>query len=374
MRRRTFLATTGALLSAGCSEIVPPPGTTEASETTGSPSEAATGTPSDGVPTAGTTTDPGPDPTTDQPTETTTETPSEAERAVAEALSTARSLLSDSLAAYRAFADTDEPTLLDVTAATQVSVSDVTSLASDAREVLEEAPRYVDEDVQHLQGVADFLTTGIRCQSSLNSAYSRFEFVRGRVYAEDFASLTRQLDDLRDRRDNAGDFLETLQSETGRSDMQAFEPLSADDYDAKITQLQREVSAFGTLADALETMGSGLETFIDGNDEFTDDDYDDANELYATANQAFRTANEALTTLDTPNSLTDAVSELRSVTDALAAGTQDLVEAAAAGDEYEWETYDAEFADAVSELRASQVAVDEIDSVADIIGYYERGY
>jgi hypothetical protein len=368
MRRRTILATVGALFSAGCSEIVPPPQTTVTDGAPGSATdETATGT----VPTDTLQTTDGSEQTTDGPTDTATDTPSETEREVADAIETAHGHLTDSLSGYLAFAETSDPTLLDVTAATNVSVSNVTSPASDARQVLDGAPRYVDEDVERLSGVADFLTSAIRCQSNLEGAYSKFEFVHGRLYAQQFATLPDQLSQLRERRDTAERHLEALQSETERTDMQAFDPLSEDDYDRKVEQLQREVTAFDTLADTVETVVDGLEAFIDGNDDFTDEDYDSAAEFYATATQSFSTANDALTALDTPESLASTVSELVSVTNALATGAHDLADAASAADEYEWDTHDQEFESAVSQLRTSEVAVDQIDSVGEIIQHYE---
>ncbi|WP_136717465.1 hypothetical protein [Halorientalis salina] len=371
MRRRTILATVGALFSAGCSEIVPPPQTTVTDGAPGSATdETATGT----VPTDTLQTTDGSEPTTDQHTDTATDTPSESEREVAGAIETARGHLAESLSGYLAFAETSEPTLLDVTAATDVSVSNVTSPASDARQVLNGAPSYVDEDVERLSGVADFLTTAIRCQSNLEGTYSKFEFVHGRLYAEQFATLPDQLSQLRDRRDTAESHLETLRSETDRADMQAFDALSEDDYDRKVEQLQREVTAFGTLANTVETIADGLEAFIDGNDEFTDEDYDSAAELYSTATRTFGTANDTLNALDTPESLASAVSELRSVTNALATGAHDLADAASAADEYEWDTHDQEFESAVSQLRTSEVAVERIDSVGEIIAHYEQEF
>lgn len=378
MRRRTFLATAGALFSAGCSEVIPPPRTTVTTGTAGgTPSETANGTASATAPTDGPeTTDTGPAETTDQPTEA--DTPTQAEQKAAQAIETARKHLSDSHSAYLAFASADDPTLLDVSATTQVSVSDVTSLATKARNALDTAPTAASteqkETIDRLYGVADFLTTGIRYQSSANSTYSKFTFVLGRLYAEQFAILPGEISQLRKKRDNAKEFVDTLQSKTDRTDVQALDGLSATVYDQKVSQLEREVAAFQTLADAFVTISDGLETFGDANGEFTDEDYDDAAELYSTAAQQLSTANETLTALDAPDAVSTEVADLLSVTDALATGSTTLEAAASAGEEYEWDTYDAKFKAGVSELQKSQVAVDRLDSVTEIIEYYERQY
>ncbi|MFD1586226.1 hypothetical protein ACFR9U_04475 [Halorientalis brevis] len=378
MRRRTFLATTGALFSAGCSEIIPPPQTTVRSDAAG-PNETTgpDGTGSETVPTDGSeTTAPDDGRTSDHPTETETDTPTQGDREVAQAITTARSRLTDAHAAYLAFADATDPTLVDVTAATQVSVSDVTRHASKARQALEEAPNTTSPaqqtTVDRLSGVADFLATGIRYQSSANAAYSKFTFVLDRLYAEAFAVLPGEIGRLRTNRDTANEFRNTLQSETDRDDVQSFDAISATIYDEKVAQLDREMTGFETLADAISAISDGLEAFTDANGEFTDDSYGDAAEQYVTASERLGTATETLETLDAPTAVESAVTELTGVADAVASGAADLEAASRAGDEFEWETRDERFDDAISALQTSQVAVDRLDSVTEIIEYHER--
>ncbi|MFB6180063.1 MAG: hypothetical protein ABEI77_10100 [Halorientalis sp.] len=377
MRRRTLLATAGVLFTAGCSEIIPPPQTTVTTRT-----NAANGTdetpPPTSAPTTQADTTETPNATTDQPTQTSTDTPTEAERVAAQAIKGGRRRLSESLDAYLSFAKVSDPTLLDVTAATQVGVSDVTKYAGKARTRLKDVPAGATP-AQHttadrLDAVAQFLTTGIRCQSSLNSAYSKFDYILGRIYAERFAALPGEIDQLRERRDNANQFLGTLQSETDRADMQAFDRISASQYDQKVTQLQREVTAFGTFADTSDTLTGGLSDFGEATSDFIDDDYGSARDLYSSANEQVESAIQTFEALDLPSSVTTEFSDLLSVLKALSAGSQHLTAAARAGHDYEWDTYDAEFKQGVSELQSSQVAVDRLDSVNTLVEYYQNQY
>jgi len=378
MRRRTFLATTGALFSAGCSEIIPPPQTTVQrdnsgpAETTGSDGTGGETVPSDGTET----TDTDAAPTSDQPSETDTDTPAEGDQEVAQAIATARTRLADAHSSYLAFADATDPTLGDVTAATQVSVSDVTGQASKAQRTLENAPNTGSPTqkttIDRLSGVAKFLATGIRYQSSVNAAYSKFTFVLGRLYAEAFAVLPREIGQFRTKRDKANEFRRTLQSETDRDDVQSFDPISTTAYDEKVAQLEREMTGFETLADTFATISDGLEAFTEANDEFTDGSYGDATELYATASERLGTATETLAGLDTPTAITSEITDLTGVTDAVAAGATDLEAASRAGDEFQWDTRDAKFDEAVSALQTSQLAVDKLESVTDLIEYHER--
>ena len=375
MRRRTFLATAGALVSAGCSEVIPPPETTVTSGT----DSTTDGTPSDALPTDGSGPTPtGTDSTTDQQTETQTDTPSTPERDAAEGIETARESLADAVTAYQAFADADDATLLDVTAATKVSVSDVTGLASDARNALDKIETKANADqtdtIDRLRGVADFLTNGIRCQANLYNAHAKFTFVVGRIYAESFAQIPGQVSQMRDSRETATGHFETLQAATDQSDVQALDALSTDGYSEKVAQFERELTAFSTFAETSETITDGLEAFQDGNDEFTNDNYDDAAAKYDTAVEQFESAIDALNGLDTPESIAAEIADLVSVMDALASGSTTLAEAARAGDEYEWDTYDAKFEEGITELKSSQIAVNRFDSVSDVIEYYERKY
>lgn len=379
MRRRTFLAASGALFSAGCSEIIPPPRTTRR---TGTNTGTADGTPSDTVPTPGPQeTEPGPGETTGQSTEATetteagTETPTQAERTAADAIATARTDLTDALTAYVDFADGDEPTLLDVTAATKVSVSAVTGPVSDVNTTLDEIPEGAStaqkETAQRLRGVGAFLRSAINCQVPLHNAYSKFRFVTDRIYAESYGSIPSEVSQMRDRADAANGHLQTLQSGSDRTDTQAFAGISESLYDQKVDQLQRSVTGFETLADTLTSVSDGVEAFGKGTSDFTEDQYDNAENQFTTANEDLRTAVGELDGLAVPDSITTDVADLRSVVSALSACTPHLVDASNAGSA-DRNAYWSAFDNAIAELDAATDAIGRLESVTDLETFHEE--
>ncbi len=222
MRRRTLLATVGAGLAAGCSGSVPLLGPEDTPTDTDAPPEDGESTP-ESLPTetdesTATDTDP-----TEEPTET--ETPNRAERRGADVVGNARDLLGDAYDAYVGFtgpdadgSETGTATLLDVTVATEVTFSRVTSPVSEARSTLDDLPRRASGEQydasRRLRGVATVLSQGIRCQTDLRDAYEEFEFVLDRIYADNTGTVPNALGRMRTSQSDAAGHLETIESET----------------------------------------------------------------------------------------------------------------------------------------------------------------
>lgn len=375
MRRRSLLATAGTVLLTGCSQIVPPPQETVTDTAASSPGDettAPTPSPTDAMETDRLTE---PEPTTDEATETTTdeatETPSAAERQADEALTTAREHLSRAVDAYVGLADADDATLLNVTAATKVSRSDVVSPADAARSALDDVPEGATASqrrtAEQLRVVASFLVEAIRCQSELWPAYDEIQFVVGRLYAEQFPTVDSSVGEIHDQCDDAREYLDTIHEETDADSTAAFDGIDADTYDRKVAQFEREIDGFDTVADAVATMRDGLEAFGDGVTEYDRDNYRLAREPFRTAADECGAANETLVGMETPTAVTETVSELASVSDAIAAGSADLETAAAEAVELNWDERDAAYESASEHLRSSTVAVDRIDSVQEAL-------
>jgi hypothetical protein len=394
MRRRTLLATAGALCSAGCSAFRIETGTE-----TGGSTDAATDT--DGTtpasterPPTETATQGAPDPTTeatdtatatDTETETATETatPSEAEREAARQLDQARSRLSTARSEYVAFAaeadgadsesggDGESPTLLDVDASVTVTVSDVTNPVSRARRALDDVPEDASADqqatVEALRGVATFFDRGVRCQAKLYDAYQDFVFVVDRFYAENTGGVPDEIASIRSETDRARGYFDTLATETSADDTTAFEGLDEATYTGKVDQFEAELDAFPTIADALSAFRSALETFIDAVDDYESGSYRDPREEFPDAAADFRTAAQTLSALDAPDSVAGTVADLVSAAEAFAPACDDLAAASRAG--YTGDSSDREdrFAAAQEHLRSSDVAVENFDTVEELV-------
>ena len=371
MRRRTLLATVGAGLVAGCSESIPlldddTPASTESTPQDGeSPSESP---PTETAEATATDTEP-----TEEPTET--ETPNRAERQGAEVIGNARDHLGTAYEAYVGFADASgdgsQPTLLDVTVATEVTFSHVTSPVSKARSTLEELPRRASGEQYDarrlLRGVATLLDQGIRCQDDLREAYDEFEFVLGRIYADNTGTVPNALGRIRTTRSAAADHLDTIESETAVEDVEAFGRLDASAYEAKVDQLQRAVTAFEALPDALANVKRGLDAFRSATQSYRNEGYLSAEREFVTAADALRPASDTLSNLDAPEPMADDITDLAGVTDAIALAAVDLETAAGAGSRGERETRESALADARAHLRESEVAVERLEVVQRLL-------
>jgi len=391
MRRRTLLATAGVLCAAGCSAFRIETGTETGDSTdTATDTDGATPAPTEGPPTE-TPTQGAPDPTTDatdtdtatateteEPTETAT--PTEAEREAARQLDRARSRLSTALTEYVAFAaetdgsgedDGEGPTLLDVDASVSVTVADVTNPVSRARQALADVPEDASADqqatVEALRGVATFFDRGVRCQAELYDAYQNFVFVVDRLYAENTGGVPSEVASLRSETERAQEFFDTLAAETGADDTTAFEGLDEATYTGKVDQFEAELDAFPTIADALTAFRSALETFLDAVDDYESGSYRDPREEFPDAASDFRTAARTLGALDAPDSVADTVADLVSAAEALAPACDDLAAASRAGFTGSSSNREDRFEAAQEHLRSSDVAVENFDTVAELV-------
>lgn len=372
MDRRALLATAGTVLAAGCSEIMPPPQGTATGTDARSPDEETTAP-------AAVTTDTATDEPTDTLEESTTEattdeataTPSAAEREAEEVLATASEHLSEAHAAYVGFADTEDATLLDLTAAVSVGRHDVVSAANKAKSTLDDLPDGANADqrdrAEELRAVATFLIQAIRCQTELHPAHKEFTYVVGRLYAEQFPPVAGAAAEMRERSDAAADYLQTLTEKTNAESMGAVDWLDAGTYERKVTQLDREIAGFDGLADVVVTFRDGLETFDAALDDYENDAYRQVREPFRTAADEFESASDTIAGMDVPGSVADTVADLRAVGDAIAAASADMVTAANEALEYNWEKRDAAEQKAKEDLRTPAVTAADIDSVQELL-------
>lgn len=381
MRRRSLLATAGLVLFAGCGQG---PGT---DTTDGEPTATTTGQQGTSPPDSETTTTESPTETLSDPqpteqttrtetdtateTETATETPTQAEREATDQIETARGHLSDALSAYLSFVDVESPTLLDVDASVEVTVSDVTGPVSEARTALNEVPQGANADqqdiVDKLRGVAAFLDQGIRCQAQLYLAYDEWQFVIERIYNENLAGVGDDIGRMGDRKDNANGFLETLQSDSDSADVAAFDGISGSRYTQKVDQFEAEIDAFTTLVEAMRAFREGMDAFDEATDAYESRDYRDAREEFPTADEEFGVASDTLSSMDPPESLADQVSELTEVTRVLSNGSQDMARASRAGFEGRSGDRNEAFEAAEEDFESNEIVRERIDSVEQIL-------
>ena len=375
MRRRTLLATVGAGLATGCSESIPllDPDDTP-SETDNTP--PGPGTPPESPPTETVE----PTATDVEPTEepTGTETPNQAERRGAEVIGNARDRLGDAYDAYVGFADASgdrgedgTATLLDVTVATDVTFSRVTGPVSEARRTLEELPRRASgeqyEASRRLRGVTTVLDQGIRFQDDIRSAHEEFEFVLGRIYADNTGTVPNALGRMRTARSAAAEHLDAIESESAVEDADAFDRFDTSTYEAKVDQFRRAVSAFEALPDALAGVKRGLDGFRGAARSYRSEQYLSAEREFETAGDELRVASDALADVQAPGPMTDAVSDLAGVTDALALAAVDFETAADTGSRGERNARETALADAKAHLRESDVAVERLEVVQRLL-------
>jgi hypothetical protein len=360
MRRRTLLATAGVLATAGCSEILPPPRETETDDNGTDATTTSDSLPDEvGTTESATTTEQGPD------------TPSQVEQETAAVIETARGHLRPAYEAYVGFAEAEDATLLDVTAATQVGVDRVTRNASEARSALDEAPEFAPEQqretIEGLHGMAVFLGAGIRCQLDLHKTYQQFTFLIDEFYRERFVDVDVRITELRNRWDETATHFQRIRKETAPEHAAAFDPISESDYQEKFDQLERAVTGFDTLADVAETWPKGLQAFESATSNYYGENYRTAAEKWSTAATEIQAAHDDLTAMTAPESVIDLVAELRTVTDAVGTGAEKLAEAADLAAQVRWQDHKEPRDEGVAELQTSEVAVERIEPVSKLV-------
>jgi hypothetical protein len=233
--------------------------------------------------------------------------------------------------------------------------------------VSERASNEQQATVESLRGVATFLDRGVRCQAKLYDAYEDTRFVVDRFYAENTGGVPDNIADIRAETADARAFFDTLSAESEADDAAALDALDEATYADKVGQFEAELDAFPIVADAFTAFRRGLETFVEAADDYLDGDYRDPREQFPAAAGDFRTTNQTLAALSAPPSLADTVADFVAITDALAPACDDLAEASRAG--YTGDSGDREdaFEAAQAHLSSSDVAVENFDTVEEIV-------
>jgi len=335
MRRRTILATAGVVLSAGCSEILPEPRQTETDDGTTEASETDDAAPPSETPSPGETPTERETERTDEPDETAQPRTEPPHPRTARHLDDARSHLGDALDQYAAAAGTDDATLLDVTAETDITPSRVANPVNAARQELADLPREATDaqraTAERLRAVGAFLASGARCQSALKDADDELDYITGRLYAERTGAIPSAIVDLRSFHSTARDHLDTLEAESDAESTDAFDRLDGDTYTAKVEQLRREVTAFGALPGVLSDFRTGFDAIDRAANAFSNDSYSTAREEFETTVDSLGPAEETLRSLDSPVAIADTVGNLVADAASLSATAEDFRTAAADG-------------------------------------------
>lgn len=255
MNRRQYLATL-LVVAAGCSGTSDQNAPTSSPRPTTTPIETTTTIP---------TTDPSPtttaSPTESEPTETVVESdaPIYIDRALED--------LQTALQKYLEHADTDEPTLTDVTAASvHFSAGAVHIPTTDAAQHLDRA---AEEDTgAHAETIADlrtaltFLDLAADVQARLANCYLFVRRGMGNLRKDEFDELRDTvLPELEDDREAAGEAHESLIEETEATAMTSFDGITEGEYTAKREQFTAELDAIETLEEAFPDYVRALNKF-----------------------------------------------------------------------------------------------------------------
>lgn len=323
--RRTVLAGLTTLL-AGCS--------TTDDQPTSTPTEAPTATPTE----------------TATPTATAEPTPSDADR-LDELLATIDTELDASISAYSEFAGTMNTTWLDVDATTsdfeslpvRSAYNDGRTALDDADAVLADAPDDVASEYQPVvdayRHLYEFVATAARVQERLASVATTFEAVLEPLSDREqlASSELGRLDDLDRTTARAQAFRDNFTATPGAVETADTIAFSADDYTAKLAQIDTELAYFGGLKNALGSFEEGVEMLADGVDEYANGNDTKASSRLWTASQRLDDVQGALNRLNQPPSVSGLHDDLACYVSATADGASHLYESADAGGEQEHE-------------------------------------
>ncbi|RXK50591.1 hypothetical protein [Halorientalis pallida] len=220
---------------------------------------------------------------------------------------------------------------------------------------------------RRLRRVATFLEQGVRCQKALGDASGEFEYVVGRLFADQTGIISGSLGTMRENQASAADHLDAIESETTATDAAALDELDGETYSAKVDQLRRAVSAFETLPDALAKIKRGFDAFRQGGDAYLGEQYLDAEQTLGTVGTELDPASETLSSLTAPAPVADAIDDLTRVSDTISVAAVDLEAAAEAGTRGARSERRAAFTDVQTHLEDATVAPDRLEIVRRLL-------
>lgn len=268
--------------------------------------------------------------TPDDRTETPEPTPTGTGR-----LDAAREYLNSSITAYTNFKGVGSVVGVDASM-TGFDAAAVRTELSAANEQLDKAAasREVGEQaVTELRTASKALDRLVACQVAVINGYEQFDRALNAAFDEDFGTARDARSKLDLYTSQASDELRLFKSNTSASNFSPVDGISTGVYNAKIDQFSTEISGLEEVQPPMKKVTDGLEKVASGIDRYVGRDYRGAERDLLQSLNGFEIASTNLISVTPPTALRENVSKLKNATDALARGTDHLIESCRDGKE-----------------------------------------
>lgn len=358
MRRRTFLATAGSLLTAGCGALTggrdgggsngpPEPEDWGGSSRLGKPSNKERTIPeppggynkdyaiSGEVDSKVRDVNPGRSDIRDPfqvGEDRDNSTPTQSNPEAAKYIGRTRTQLDEALAEYRSYADRNS-TILDVNATnTDFESIRVERKVDAAESTLDKAVEPATEgqkmNILALKHVAVFIRHAARAQKALGDAFEQVSFMADRLYNENLLLVDQGSRRAAPKLADARDAYQVIKSEVEGDAFAAYGTISEDMYDDKRQQLDAEIGALDEARDGLRQMKGGVKELQEAVPAFLNEKYQLAERRFSGANADFAIAGTSFSLTRGSREVEGKVNEINAVARTLEMATKDLRRAA----------------------------------------------
>jgi hypothetical protein len=303
MNRRTFVVLLGTVT--GCSALPSPDGSGEASMGTQTATSRPDATTATETPTAAPTETATRTATEEPPpTETETPTPTAAEERGAAALDRAEQALTDIVETFTAEYGS-ELTAVDATSVEflsldyelQLAFADAQGAYTDARQVAANAEQ--EQRAAWMSDCWQFLQGARKTQTEVVQGYVRLDRAREAFEAAEPDPARTAIDELATRRRRASTRYEQLQAESTAEAASVIGPISVEEYQNKLAQLDADIDIYHELNGTLDEFAEGIKWF-----KLAEIEFDEENRNVQDAENKAETAEDILY---------DVTSDLRSI-------------------------------------------------------------
>ncbi|SDF74685.1 hypothetical protein SAMN05216218_10945 [Halorientalis regularis] len=292
-----------------------------------------------------------------------TPTPVETDPKATELMATSMDRIRETYATYVGYAG-PEANLLDVDATTEsFHAPKIRTLAQNARAPLEKATEYAPEGQKNiilsLVQVTTFLEDLARVREALIDAYDEFLFAVERIYAESTLRAEQTTYNIDDYRDEAQSLYRPLKNEIDAEAVSVFNPIGKV-YEEKIDQVRAELQAFREVRAGVKSAARGIDAFNQGVPRFYEQNYERALSPLSTAQFSFGSAQSSFGIVDESTGIQEKANEVAGVMEALeaAAGALHRASEVKVDDEPQPEFFEAR--------RAAERAVESNDIASDM--------
>jgi hypothetical protein len=247
-------------------------------------------------------------------------TPIETDPKATELMSKSMERIRKTYANYVGYAG-PEANLLDVDATTEsFHAPKIRSMAQNARTPLEEATNYAPEGQKNiilsLVQVTMFLEDLARVREHLIDAYDEVLFAVDRLYAESTLRAERTTYNIDDYRSEAQSLYRPLKNEIDAEAVSVFNPIG-DVYDEKMDQIRSELHAFQEIRGGIKDGVRGIEGFNKGVPRFYKQNYEKALSPLEQAQFGFGSARTSFGIVDESTGIQEKANEVSGVMAAL---------------------------------------------------------